>query len=113
MSEQADRSEADAAGDPLRGADVIRDRLATLPHGRVVEIISQNQERMMRAPEIVEEVCKLTGAEVGGTSADGKFTVGLLECQGACANAPMFDLDGVYHEDLDEAKVQEILGGVK
>ena len=33
MSEQADRSEADAAGDSLRGVDVIRDRLATLPHG--------------------------------------------------------------------------------
>jgi NADH:ubiquinone oxidoreductase subunit E len=36
-----------------------------------------------------------------------------VECQGACANAPMFDLDGVYHEDLDAEKVKRILGGVR
>ena len=43
----------------------------------------------------------------------GKFTVERVECQGACANAPMFDLDGVYHEDLDDAKVAKILGDLK
>jgi len=64
------------------------------------------------AQEIVEHVCERTGARVGGTSADGKFTVQTLECQGACANAPMFDLDGVYYEDLDAEKVDAILGGL-
>lgn len=64
------------------------------------------------AQEIVEHVCERTGARVGETSADGKFTVQTLECQGACANAPMFDLDGVYHEDLDAEKVDAILGGL-
>ena len=45
----------------------------------------------------------------GATSADGRFTVKTVECQGACANAPMLDLDGEYFEDLDERKVEEIL----
>jgi NADH:ubiquinone oxidoreductase subunit E len=36
-----------------------------------------------------------------------------VECQGACANAPMFDLDGVYHEDLDDKKAEHILRSVK
>jgi NADH-quinone oxidoreductase subunit E len=58
-------------------------------------------------------VIEKTGAKVGSRSADGKFTVEVLECQGACTNAPMFDLDGVYHEDLDEARVDEILDGLR
>ncbi len=62
---------------------------------------------------IVEQVTKATGAPVGGTSPDGKYTIELLECQGACSNAPMFDLDGVYHEGLDAKKVEDILGGLQ
>jgi NADH:ubiquinone oxidoreductase subunit E len=58
-------------------------------------------------------VCDVTGAPVGGTSPDGQFTVVRVECQGACANAPMFDLDGIYHEDLDAQKAERILRSVK
>jgi len=61
------------------------------------------------ANDLLEHVCRVTGAPVGGTSADGRFTVVRVECQGACANAPMFDLDGVYHEDLDRAKAEQVL----
>ena len=65
------------------------------------------------ATQILEHVCKVTGAKPYGTSADGKFTVWPVECQGACANAPMIDVDGVYHEDLTNEKVDSILGGLK
>lgn len=65
------------------------------------------------ATEILEHVCKVTGAKPYGTSADGKFTVWPVECQGACANAPMIDVDGVYHEDLTNEKVDALLGGLK
>jgi NADH-quinone oxidoreductase subunit E len=63
------------------------------------------------ARDVIRQVCRLTGAPVGGTSPDGRFTVEVVECQGACANAPMLDLDGTYHEDLDEERVERILGG--
>jgi NADH-quinone oxidoreductase subunit E len=62
------------------------------------------------AQDILAQVCELTGAPLHGTSPDGKFTVTTVECQGACANAPMFDLDGTYHEDLDREQVKGILG---
>lgn len=65
------------------------------------------------ATEIMKEVCAVTGATPYGTSKDGKFTVWPVECQGACANAPMIDLDGTYHEDLTVEKVRSILGGVR
>jgi NADH-quinone oxidoreductase subunit E len=83
------------------------------PPGKHVVSICHNISCALRgADEIVDEVCRITGASVHGNSPDGRFTVDTVECQGACANAPMFDLDGVYHEDLDVAKVRKILGAV-
>ena len=84
------------------------------PPGKHVVGICRNVSCDLRgAQDIIEQVCKLTGAKLGGTSPDGEFTVTVLECQGACANAPMFDLDGAYFEDLDRERVEKILGGLK
>ena len=84
------------------------------PPGKHVVSVCKNISCDLRgAQDVLSQVCELTGAAVHGTSPDGKFSVDTVECQGACANAPMFDLDGVYHEDLDAAKVAQILGGLK
>ena len=84
------------------------------PPGRHVVSVCHNISCELRgASEILRQVCELTGARPHGTSPDGRFSVETVECQGACANAPMIDLDGVYHEDLDAAKVAKILGGAK
>jgi len=83
------------------------------PQGKHVIGICENIACDLRgAEEVIAHVCRRTGAVVGGTSEDGEFTVELLQCQGACTNAPMFDLDGVYHEDLDAEKIDRILGGL-
>lgn len=83
------------------------------PPGEHVVGICRNISCDLRgAQEVIAQVCRLTGAKPGRVSPDGRFSVELLECQGACANAPMFDLDGVYHEDLNEEKVAEILGRI-
>jgi NADH-quinone oxidoreductase subunit E len=84
------------------------------PGGKHVVSVCHNISCDLRgARSVLAQVCRITGASVHGTSADGKFTVDTVECQGACANAPMLDLDGVYYEDLDAAKVEKILGGLK
>ncbi|MBM3976513.1 MAG: NAD(P)H-dependent oxidoreductase subunit E [Planctomycetes bacterium] len=83
------------------------------PVGKHVVSVCHNISCELRgAREVLAKVCQVTGAPVHGTSPDGKFSVHTVECQGACANAPMLDLDGHYHEDLDAAKVERILGGV-
>jgi NADH-quinone oxidoreductase E subunit len=84
------------------------------PVGKHVVSVCHNISCDLRgASEVLAEVCRVTSAPVHGTSADGKFTVETVECQGACANAPMIDLDGTYHEDLDVEKVRQILGKVR
>ena len=83
------------------------------PPGKHVVNVCHNISCTLRgAEDVIQQVCDITGAPDGGNSQDGKFTVQRVECQGACANAPMFEIGGEYHEDLDEAKVRQIIGGL-
>ena len=80
------------------------------PVGKHVVSVCHNVSCDLRgAGELLERVCAVTGARPGGTSPDGKFTVARVECQGACTAAPMFDLDGTFHENLDPASAERIL----
>jgi len=84
------------------------------PPGRHVVKVCHNISCDLRgARELLDEVCRVTGASNHGTSNDGRFSVETVECQGACTAAPMFDLNGVYHENLAVTDVQRILGGCK
>jgi NADH dehydrogenase (ubiquinone) flavoprotein 2 len=49
----------------------------------------------------------------GGTSADGLFTLLEVECLGACANAPMIQLNDDYYECLTPATTIELLEACK
>jgi NADH-quinone oxidoreductase subunit E len=81
------------------------------PVGRHVVGVCHNISCELRgASEILRRACEVTGAPAGGTSPDGRFTVHGVECQGTCTNAPMLDLDGVFHERLTPADVERILG---
>jgi NADH-quinone oxidoreductase subunit E len=83
------------------------------PVGKHVVAVCHNLSCAVRgAANILSEACRVTGcARPGATSEDGEFTVLRVECQGTCSNAPMFDLDGTYHENLDVGDVAVILGG--
>ncbi len=84
------------------------------PPGRHVVNVCHNISCALRGAEhVIGKVCTLTGAPDGGNSPDGKFTVQRVECQGACANAPMFEIGGEYYEDLDDARIEKILGGLQ
>ena len=84
------------------------------PPGRHLVSVCHNVSCDLRgARDVLSQVCEIAGLERKGTSADGRFTVETVECQGACAAAPMLVLDGVYHENLDATRVAEILGGAE
>lgn len=77
--------------------------LATLPHGRVVDIISQNQERMMRHEEIVDAL--------GGNPLTGRAVIErILLFLGIEDRATTEDDDEVLGEEQAEAAVLELLG---
>lgn len=66
------------------------------------------------AEDLVRHVEKKLGVSLGETTGDGRITlVREEECLAACCGAPMMVVDGHYHENLDQAKVDEILDGLE
>jgi len=56
---------------------------------------------MLRDSDAVMKACEDTlGIHHGQTTKDGLFTMTEVECLGACANAPMVQINDDYYEDL-------------
>jgi NADH dehydrogenase (ubiquinone) flavoprotein 2 len=47
------------------------------------------------------------------TSADGQFTLGEVECAGACVNAPVLSVGWDYFEDLTPETTRKVLEAFK
>jgi len=84
--------------------------LNTEPVGKYhIQICKTLSCRIMGEPGITDHVCQKLGIKPGETTADGKFTVSLVECLGSCGTAPMFQIGFDYHENLTTEKVDQIL----
>ena len=64
--------------------------------------------------EVVRACRDTLGIEVGESTRDGMFTLREVECLGACANAPMIQVDGhdaseIFYEDLNYERTRELL----
>ena len=67
---------------------------------------------MLRGSDDVFEACYKRGLKKGHTTEDGLFTLTEVECLGACANAPMVQINDDNYEDLTEASMGAILDGL-
>src|ERR1041385_137142 len=84
--------------------------IQTKPVGKYhIQICKTLSCKIMGEGKITDHVCRKLGIKPGETTADGKFTLSLVECLGSCGTAPMFQLNFDYHENLTPAKVDEIL----
>lgn len=63
--------------------------------------------------KITEHICRKLNIKPGETTADGRFTVSLVECLGSCGTAPMFQINFDYHENLTPEKVDQILDSLE
>ena len=64
----------------------------------------------LRGSDAILEHCqKRLGVAVGGTTADGRFTLRTAECLASCGTAPMMQVDQTYYETLTPEKVDHIL----
>ena len=64
---------------------------------------------MLRGSDDVLSACDKRGLKKGHTTADGLFTLTEVECLGACANAPMVQINDDNYEDLTETSMKAIL----
>jgi len=84
------------------------------PVGKHVVDICTNISCMLNGSEKILEHCKQRlGVDVGGTTADGKFTLREVECLGACVAAPACQIGKAYHDGLTPEKLDTILDELK
>ena len=79
------------------------------PVGRFHVQVCGTTPCMLRGSDDVFRACELRGLRKGYTTEDGLFTLTEVECLGACANAPMVQINDDNYEDLDFGRMTAIL----
>ena len=79
------------------------------PVGRFHVQVCGTTPCMLRGSDDVLEACYKRGLKRGHTTEDGLFTLTEVECLGACANAPMVQVNDDNYEDLTEQSMAAIL----
>lgn len=80
------------------------------PVGRHSVNVCTNVSCMLRGSQAVLTALEAhLNVSVGGTTADNEFTLNFVECLGACANAPVVQIDKTYHEDVTPEGVVAML----
>jgi NADH-quinone oxidoreductase subunit E len=79
------------------------------PVGRFHVQVCGTTPCMLRGSDDVFEACYKRGLRKGHTTEDGLFTLTEVECLGACANAPMVQINDDNYEDLTEESMAAIL----
>ena len=79
------------------------------PVGRFHVQVCGTTPCMLRGSDEVFEACHKRGLRKGHTTEDGLFTLTEVECLGACANAPMVQINDDNYEDLTEDSMGAIL----
>jgi NADH-quinone oxidoreductase subunit E len=84
------------------------------PVGKHKIEVCTNISCMLRGSDrIVKHLEEKLKIRVGETTPDKKFTLVEAECLGSCGTAPAMQIGDTYHENLDEAKVDTILKGLR
>ncbi|HEX8574001.1 MAG TPA: NADH-quinone oxidoreductase subunit NuoE [Allosphingosinicella sp.] len=79
------------------------------PVGRFHVQVCGTTPCMLRGSDDVFAACKAKGLKKGRTTEDGLFTLSEVECLGACANAPMVQINDDNYEDLTFETTSAIL----
>ena len=79
------------------------------PVGRYHVQVCGTTPCLLRGSDEVMSACTARGMKKGHTTADGLFTLTEVECLGACANAPMVQINDDNYEDLTRDGMAAIL----
>ena len=75
-----------------------------------LEVCANLSCRLRGAERIGELIGDRLGITVGETTADGKFTLGLVECLASCATAPVLQLNHErYYENLTDDSTARLI----
>ena len=84
-----------------------------VPVGRFHVQVCGTTPCMLRGSDDVLAACAAKGMKKGHTTADGLWTLTEVECLGACANAPMVQINDDNYEDLTADSMATILDALE
>jgi NADH-quinone oxidoreductase subunit E len=67
---------------------------------------------MRGAERVVDHLSKRLGVAPGGTTADGRFTLTVVECLGSCGTAPVVMVNDAYHENMSIERLDALIEGL-
>lgn len=80
------------------------------PHGRIHIRICNGTSCFINRPvnirQVIEEELKVQNGE---TSADGKYSLELVDCMGACHSGPLLAVNNEYHSVRSEKDLKRII----
>ena len=79
----------------------------------IVKLCRAEACQAVGADRVAAHAIKSLGTDWHGTTADGKITLEPIFCLGLCACGPAAIVDGKLIGRLDEAKLTQIIGGLK
>jgi NADH-quinone oxidoreductase subunit E len=84
------------------------------PVGKYHILICTNLACMLRGSDDIEHCVKhKLGVNLGEITPDGLFSAIEFECLGSCTTAPVLQVNGEFHENLDVPKVEALIDDLR
>lgn len=84
--------------------------LSLTPKGKhIIKVCNGTACHIRKSIDLAEDICETLSIRPGGTTADGLFSLELVNCVGACALAPVMLIDNTYYGNLTRKKLKKIL----
>jgi NADH-quinone oxidoreductase subunit E len=100
----------DMTPDELDGVATFYNLVFRKPVGRHIVLICDSVSCwIMGYKKLCHAFTSRLGVDLGGTTADGRFTLLPIVCLGTCDHAPAMMVDNDLHHDLDPDKLDEVL----
>ena len=94
----------------LDGVATFYSQIYRQPVGRHVILVCDSVSCWLLDYEtLLDHLRSRLGVEVGGTTADGRFTLLTSVCLGACDRAPVMMIDGTLHGELTPERIDAVL----
>jgi len=98
----------------IHGVLTFYSMFSTKPRGKNVIRLCESPPCFLKGSEkILRKLREVLGVKIGGTTADGLFTLELCACLGVCGNAPVMMINEDVYADLNEEKVEMIISDIK
>lgn len=94
----------------VKGVSTFYSMFRHKPMGRhLIQLCTNVACMIMGAERFVDILKGRYGLEPNGTTSDGRFSLVIMECIGACATAPAMLVDTDFYDNLTEETIVDIL----